>query len=232
MERSTCWSVTINNPQAADEENIALSRQKGWKVEGQKEVGENGTPHYQLIVKTPQVRFSAVKKAFPRAHIEKARNSVALEQYVHKEETRVGTLSTEQEKYPSMTKLWDLMYKYFFECGYISCNWDGTFFEKATGKQKPLQLFDEAINHLIRKGYFVESMGVNPQVRGCFDRYWSSILYRCEARRQTDRQTDEIKIPEIDITDASSDSQEEICSQASSGYDSEATTGTPIAVTF
>lgn len=197
-DRATAWSVTINNPVSADEENIALARQKGWKVEGQLEKGENGTPHYQLLVKTPQVRFSALKKAFPRAHIEQARNVTALEKYVHKEETREGTLQTDQEKYPSMTKLWDLMYEYFLSCNYIDCSWDGEWFKKTTGNQKPLQLFDEAINHLIRKGYFVESMGVNPQVRGCFDRYWSSILFRCEGRRQTDRQTDE-KINEVNI---------------------------------
>lgn len=189
-DRATTWSVTINNPTADDEEQIALARQKGWKVEGQKEVGKEGTPHYQLLVKTPQVRFSALKKAFPRAHIEVARCVSALKNYVHKEETRVAELSVQQDQYPSLSKLWDLMYDYFLQCNYINASWDGEWFQKATGKQKPLMLFDEAINHLIREGYYVESMGVNPQVRGCFDRYWSSILYRCEVRRQTDRQTD------------------------------------------
>lgn len=199
-DRATSWSVTINNPVSADEENIALARQKGWKVEGQLEKGKEGTPHYQLLVKTPQVRFSAVKKQFPRAHIEVARNVVALQNYVHKEETREGELMTEQDKYPSMSKLWDLMYAYFVSCNYINCDWDGDWFRKATGNQKPLQLFDEAINHLIREGYFVEGMGVNPQVRGCFDRYWSSILYRCEARRQSDRQTLENNVAGRGIT--------------------------------
>lgn len=200
--RATCWSVTINNPVSADEDNIALARQKGWKVEGQLEKGENGTPHYQLMVRTPQVRFSALKKQFPRAHIEVARNVSALQTYVHKEDTKQAELKVDQDKYPSLSALWDLMYDYFLQCNYINATWDGEWFTKATGKQKPLQLFDEAINHLIRKGYFVESMGVNPQVRGCFDRYWSSILYRCEARRQTDRQTDENNVAVTSITNA------------------------------
>lgn len=32
--RASCWSLTINNPTAADEEQINLARQRGWKVEG------------------------------------------------------------------------------------------------------------------------------------------------------------------------------------------------------
>lgn len=67
-----------------------------------------GTPHYQLMVKTPQMRFSALKKQFPRAHIDEARNAQALQQYVHKEETRIGTLVEENEYYPSLAKMWDL----------------------------------------------------------------------------------------------------------------------------
>lgn len=101
-ERATNWSVTINNPIKADEENINLARQKGWMVEGQLEKGDNGTPHYQLIVKTPQMRFSALKKAFPRAHIEVAKNVKALETYVKKDETRIGQLPDASEFYPSL----------------------------------------------------------------------------------------------------------------------------------
>ena len=67
-KRSTCWSVTINNPTADDEECIALARQVNWTVEGQLEKGVEGTLHCQLMVKTPQVRFSALKKMFPSAY--------------------------------------------------------------------------------------------------------------------------------------------------------------------
>ena len=87
QQRASVWSVTINNPTQTDEYNISEARQKGWKVEGQLERGEQGTEHYQLILRTPQVRFSAVKQVFPRAHIEVARNVGALTAYVHKEDT-------------------------------------------------------------------------------------------------------------------------------------------------
>jgi len=43
--RATCWSLTINNPTKSDEEWIQQARQKGWQVEGQKEVGAEGTEH-------------------------------------------------------------------------------------------------------------------------------------------------------------------------------------------
>lgn len=81
-QRARAWSVTINNPTQTDEYDIAQARLKGWKVEGQLEKGEQGTTHYQLLVKTPQVRFSLIKKAFPRAHIEVCRNLTALTAYV------------------------------------------------------------------------------------------------------------------------------------------------------
>lgn len=44
-DRHSKWSVTINNPTEADEDSIHRARQKGWKVWGQKEVGEEGTEH-------------------------------------------------------------------------------------------------------------------------------------------------------------------------------------------
>jgi hypothetical protein len=101
-DRSIYWSVTINNPNEGDEEAIANARQRGWIVEGQKECV--GTPHYQLCVNTrTQQRFTALKKAFPRGHIEAARNPKALKQYVHKEETRVAELPN-SEKYLSSQK--------------------------------------------------------------------------------------------------------------------------------
>jgi hypothetical protein len=57
--KATNWSVTINNPTKSDDEYIALARQKGWKVEGQLEMGDSGTQHFQLLVTTKgQQRFT------------------------------------------------------------------------------------------------------------------------------------------------------------------------------
>lgn len=180
--RASSWSVTINNPTASDEENIQLARQKGWKVEGQLEKGKEGTPHYQLLVKTPQVRFSALKKAFPRAHIEVCRNVVALEQYVHKEETREGELASTNEMYPSLQKVWDMMADYI-DMNRLTQKW---YDSDPDGR---LVIFDQFIGYIIEEGYVVESIGANPQTRSMVKLYGEKIYIR-SLRRQTDRQTD------------------------------------------
>ena len=216
QDRATCWSVTINNPIAADEENIARARQQGWKVEGQKELGDNGTPHYQLLVKTPQIRFSAVKKAFPRAHIEAARNPSALEQYVHKDETRVGELDKQSEMYPSLSKFWDL----FFEWCYEDANTSVQEQRLVVSLLKPKELeklFERYVSEYIERGYHIETIACNPATISCLRKYGISILKRSEAsfykkedmQTKTDRQTSEVLVPVMDITNASEASVQE-----------------------
>lgn len=194
-QRACAWSLTINNPTASDEEAIQMARQKGWRVEGQKE--NAGTPHYQLLLRTPQVRFSAVKRAFPRAHIEVARNVEALANYVVKEDTRLAPLQVSQEKYPSLSKLWDLIYEYLTQLpppppeGSRSITCGSLRFiptEDFTKDEWTMIYFDWAIESLIRKGYVVESMAVNPQVRSSWLKYHKSIFERCH-NMQTARQS-------------------------------------------
>lgn len=183
--RATLWSVTINNPIPADDENIALARQKGWTVTGQPEKGAQGTPHYQLAVRTPQIRFSQVKKSFPRAHIEVAKNPAALLSYVVKEETRSGSLPVQQSRYPSLVKYWDLI---FAEIKYArSCDDDNLGLENMS-QQNRLILLDNATSRLIEAGYFVESIATNPNVRSSFAKFAPALMKRAYVDRQTDRQ--------------------------------------------
>jgi len=186
--KSSYWSLTINNPTDADEENIAQARQKGWTVDGQREVGENGTPHYQLSLYTGQVRFGAVKKMFPRAHIEPARNPTALLQYVHKEQTRAGELKIDKEMYPSLSKFWTLMFNYFnvrekygldqdkLQDGVIQL-YDG---RDISDRDVCLAMLDEAAAHLISLGYHVEGIAVNPSTRSSVARFLPAIFQRCQ----------------------------------------------------
>ena len=209
QDRSTCWSITINNPIAADEENIARARQQGWKVEGQKELGDNGTPHYQLLVRTPQVRFSAVKKAFPRAHIEAARNPSALEQYVHKDETRVGELDKQSEMYPSLSKFWDLFFQFCHDDANTSVQEQRLVVDLIKPKEIE-KLFERFVSEYIQKGYHIETIACNPATISCIRKYGISILKRSEAafykkedmETKTDRQTSEVLVPVMDITNA------------------------------
>jgi len=190
--RATSWSVTISNPTSTDEEQIAVARQKGWRVEGQLELAGTGTPHYQLLVKTPQVRFAAVRKAFPRAHVEQARNVVALQQYVNKEDTRLSKLPTSQEKYPSMSKYWEMLYERFNENNWLEVceDFPKRLWKKETGPRTILQLFDAATGQIIDDGYFVESMACNPSVRSQFKTFWQNIFQRTQFSLETKRQTD------------------------------------------
>lgn len=188
--RGSCWSITINNPTEKDDEEIARARQKKWQVLGQKEVGENGTPHYQLMVRTPQVRFAAVKKTFSRAHIELAKNPGALATYVHKEDTRLSPLQSSQDLFPSLCKFWELILMYITK---IKCldldiedddlvesiiDHNGETNEMNFERKDPLKIFDEASAYLIRRGYNVETLAVNPQTRAAWKTFYSSIIYR------------------------------------------------------
>lgn len=190
--RGTCWSITINNPTATEEEQIALARQRGWQVDGQLERGTEGTPHYQLIVKTPQVRFSAVKKVFTRGHIELARNSKALEQYVHKDDTRVAGLPTGSDRYPSQKRFFELVWDVILED-------DGNANEYKIGKNDrfinpPVNALNKATSALIRQGYVVEGMAANPMTIAIWNQFHDALLARKilgETIRQTDARSTE-----------------------------------------
>ena len=205
-DRSTFWSVTINNPTPDDEECISVARSKGWTVTGQKETGSEGTPHYQLAVKTPQVRFTAVKKVFPRANIQIARNVPALLNYVHKEDTRTGELPSTSSQYPTISRMWELMFDVTWKESWYGLDSMNEYLEeylKMSDKARLLWL-DEAAAHLIKKGYYLEHHVVNPQVRSSFGKFMPQLFERTirkivqtsvDASRQTD--TTEIVVPTI-----------------------------------
>jgi len=210
-DRATAWSVTINNPNASDEENMASARQLGWVVDGQLEKGDNGTPHFQMMLRTPQVRFSQVKKMFPRGHIEIARNVVALGQYVRKEETRVGELPKSERYVTSQTAFLALVVDTLEKDERVNKQNRVRYDEKCKFYDPAgfiaLRALDDAVSCLIYKGYYcVESFAVNPAIRKLWDKFYIPII----SRRQTDRQTEEKIISEGGITeDASTQTYDE-----------------------
>lgn len=111
--RASHWSITINNPTEEDVDAWKNVRSHHFvkHSQGQFEKGENGTVHIQGYLQTDQVRFSSIKKIFPRAHIEVARNPVALLNYVSKEETRVATIENTRVASPLIvqTYLYDIV---------------------------------------------------------------------------------------------------------------------------
>lgn len=207
-QRSSHWSLTVNNPTAADYEQINLARQRGWKITGQQEVGAEGTPHLQLHLATPQVRFAAVKKVFTRAHIEPARNMAALEAYVNKEETRAGALPVANEMYPSLSKFWQLCYSKLVEWNWLLAGDDGWWKEaystldyrpyyqrenltQAENYEFAMLVLKELFRVLIREGYHVDQYW-SPPVQNLWKNFHFAILVRAtdEITAQTDSQSD------------------------------------------
>lgn len=194
--------LTINNPTAETEEQIQFARQHGWKIEGQLEVGELGTPHYQLLITKGQQRISAVKKLFPTAHIEITRNVAASKLYVHKVIGRIGTLPEHDEKYPSMDKFWHLVFEEFEYSVYKGSkdvefigNHKMDWSRPLSDKQK-LTLFDDIVGRLIEYGFHVEGIASSNLNRTTFLKFSMNIFKRCSQDRQT-RQDKEDELAEI-----------------------------------
>lgn len=202
--RATAWSVTLNMktiPRDKCEEYIGRARQNNWNVEGQIEQGEQGTQHYQLLVRTPQVRFSAVKKMFPTAHIEVCRNVAAMKNYVHKEETRVEELKSVENKYVSWKDVRDKFYEWVVEYGEAHAEHD----------YDRLRLWDQFIGESWMNGIECDIIGVNPQYRSCILKFWKYGVLRQTDRqtnisidRQTDRQTQIVSVPIYTTNEGSS----------------------------
>lgn len=228
--RATCWSVTINMGKSGTRaetinEWISAARGKGWKVTGQVEAAPStGTQHYQLMVQTPQTRFSAIKRAFPTGHIEIARNRAALLQYVTKTDTRVGQLVDNDEKYPSAGRFWVLLYKHNNTHG--TDGWDETdenavrFYNPETQKEledDPLGWLDQEAGYMIRGGYVIDHLITNPAIRSFWKKFWPQILYRArETDRQTDKQTITLETHNTDGESGSRGSEDAGASEAES----------------
>lgn len=186
-ESGTVWSITINNPNEEDREAL-----KAWpsfvkELIGQDEVGENGTLHFQGMVKTKYtVKFSALKKWVSRAHIEKCRNSKALEQYVQKAETaventqvRMSESVSENKEYVIPSKFPRLVVKKAKEY-FDKEDWrvDGKWFdiyEDYTTKSFQDAVVNATIREMIKEGWHIELLAVNPQVMKALQKYFLEL---------------------------------------------------------
>lgn len=193
-KRATCWSITINNPEKADYD--ATKNISGWKdfvtFKGQNEVGENGTPHIQGMLITKSVKFSVVKKHFPRAHIEIAKSQGALEKYVTKEQTRVSTIAS--VKVASVGNLNRAVLEYFptnvwgpqfglTEHGHREAYAQAIIDSCQSRETAGLEILDDLTRYLMRLGYYgIEYISANPSVRATWKKYIRDILYREYAR--------------------------------------------------
>lgn len=198
-DRATAWSITINNPTDADKQRVELLKVNKWFREwkAQEEVGAEGTPHIQAMLRTEQVRFSTIKKALPRAHIEIARNIQALSNYVHKDETAAG--NREHIKADSDKLLEQALLDYVI--GELNKHLYGEeetmkvlTEENPTNKElsrvfkamNPLYILDEVAANLIAyRGARIEMLVSNPLVRNAYKKFFWAIVIRNARERKT-----------------------------------------------
>jgi len=86
---------TYNNPKKAEKAELEawFKGRKNMSYIFQEETGENGTPHLQGVFKSSSsIKFSTLKKLFPRIHWEKTKNWKDAVKYCSKEETRTGKI--------------------------------------------------------------------------------------------------------------------------------------------
>lgn len=183
-DRATCWSITINNPTPED---MKPALPAGWKLVGQMETGKEGTEHFQAMLRTPQVRFTAVKKVLPRAHIEVARNPKALEKYVEKEDTRTGDRIAIASTVPTLFDYQEI----------IAGKWDEREFSRrwqAAIETATVPNIDEVamcyLDSLVeadiesgRRG--AEFIAINPMWRASWKKFWRSIINRHGASQRS-----------------------------------------------
>lgn len=178
-DRATCWSITINNPTESDLKPSFPNNK--WLMTGQMEKGKDGTDHYQGMLTTPQVRFSQVKKALPRAHIEVAKNRTALQKYVNKEDTRVAVVQNISNNIPT---LFDYQHT-------IASKWDDNEFTEYQERYSDeelvklgigeiaLRYVDTIVEKDIENGMCgVEYIAINPMWRSAWKRFYKSMVAR------------------------------------------------------
>lgn len=165
-----------------------------WTLQGQMEKGKEGTEHFQGMLTTPQVRWSAVKKVLPRAHIELARNKLALAQYVKKEDTRNGEYTIVNSAIPNMFEYQGQVASKFNMDLLLALHKEKVdeWVASQDVKAKYPDLDEMAMDYLDRlvaadiengvRG--VEYIAINPMWRSSWKKFWRYIIKR-NASQQT-----------------------------------------------
>jgi len=186
VDRATCWSIT-QQVESTEEGNLFMAQQvpPGWRLKGQLEVAPTtGKLHLQLMLKTPQVRFSAVKKQFPKAHIEQARDAHALALYVQKDETRV--MAVEQTETPTIWQFSvmvadrvDIAEMIYYIKQWRSLQMDALVYWDDATPEEMLRYVDVLVGRFVHEGIRgAEYMGVNPMFRSAWKTYGKSMIMR------------------------------------------------------
>lgn len=188
-DRGSCWSITIFDDAY---ENATLPAK--WALSGQMEkCPTTGVQHFQGMLTTPQIRFSAVKRVFPKAHIELCKNKIALVKYVKKEDTRIQSIPDRSSNIPT---LWD--YSDSLATAYNSDEFE-VFKTKYTEKDivkmtqndMILEYIDTLVSLDIERGLKgIEFIAINPMFRSAWKKFGISMIRRAESNISSDRSID------------------------------------------
>jgi len=171
--RTTRWSITYWLTEGRTQETLETLVQAmpgDWALEGQIEKGTDseGKLHAQLFLKTPQTRGSRILKFFPNSHIEEARNAFALQNYVHKDDTRVAEFKTVENRSPQWRIVRDKFYDWLVETKQATLHLD---------ELEKYHLWDRFIILSLKEKMEVDLIGVNPQYRSCINKYWEAGIH-------------------------------------------------------
>lgn len=189
--KTTTWSLThwLTEGRTMDSLNeLVQNMPNDWALQGQIEQGidSQNRLHAQLFLKTPQTRGTRIAKFFPHTHIEEAMNRFALQNYVHKTDTRVAEFKTVENRSPQ----WAVVSDKFFDW-VLREKTDNGFF--GVPDEERLKLWDTFIGLSIREGMRIDIIGVNPQYRSCIIRYWSDYIEFAKTRASVDKCLDKDK---------------------------------------
>lgn len=187
-ERGGCWSITINNPTTEDETHIASLKDQPWfkSFKSQLEQGTDGTKHIQGCLLTTQQRFSAIKKALPRAHIEIARNALALTKYVAKPDTRLAERGEVVRDIPTLFEYQAIVASELTisDVELRQDKYERSKIFKDSG-DVALEVVDAVVAKHIRNGMRgVEYIAINPMWRTSWKKFWRSIIERNAQRSE------------------------------------------------
>lgn len=177
--RGTCWCVVINNPTDEDYKEIN-NLPAGWSIDGQPETGKEGTYHLQLMLKTPQQRWSAIKKHFKRARIELARNATALAKYVVKDDTRAGERIQIKSSIPTIFEYQTIIAKEWVEDEFQERLKRAIKSDKVPDIDEVAMCYiDSLVSTDIRSGRRgAEWISINPMWRCSWKKFWRDIIIR------------------------------------------------------
>jgi len=160
QDRNSAWSLTLFNNEWKDFQHPS------WTLEGQEELcPATGKLHYQGMLHTGQVRFSAVKKVFPKAHIEPCRDPVALKKYVHKAATRAAQ--------PTRTGRTMNRDKFFADVFEHMWNSDADHMEEDIKTDRHCNLLLQVVEQMLMAGgdWSYSYMAMNPQTKQLWERF-------------------------------------------------------------